>query len=474
MQSYLFYDTETTGLSHSFDQILQFAAIRTDTYLQELEQYEFNIRLRPDIVPSPQAVLTNRVTVAAATGSSWLSEYDAIRKIHRLLNAPETLSIGYNSLHHDDRFLRFSFYRNLLPPYTHQFADGCGRADLYPITIVLWLLKPNLLTWPQDEGGKVSLRLENLQAANGLCSGAAHDALVDTRVTVELVRRFQSAEPGAWTKLLRFFDRKFDVRQVHQLPAPEGFPAHQHYGMMIYGRFGYQNKCAAPVLYIASSQDNRDTLWLRLDRDLPALSVDEIVQREIIKKKFGGQRLILPMHTLDSHLDAERRARMESNLAWLRQNPDIVQQVADQCQQQTYPEKDVDAYAALYQSGFESSQETALNAAFHAAQSAQKAQYLTKFSSFRQELALRILGMHYPLHLPEAYSHTYQEYIQRICRNEEFINYTPEPQQAKTTPAQALTEISALLADPACRPEDRALLNDWAAYIAKTFNQCVE
>lgn len=41
---YVFYDTETTGTKTAFDQILQFAAIRTDDDLCELDR--FNIRCR--------------------------------------------------------------------------------------------------------------------------------------------------------------------------------------------------------------------------------------------------------------------------------------------------------------------------------------------------------------------------------------------------------------------------------------------
>ncbi|MBW1941023.1 MAG: hypothetical protein JRI28_06590, partial [Deltaproteobacteria bacterium] len=38
MNTYLFYDLETTGLNKAFDQILQFAAIRTDMKLKETER----------------------------------------------------------------------------------------------------------------------------------------------------------------------------------------------------------------------------------------------------------------------------------------------------------------------------------------------------------------------------------------------------------------------------------------------------
>jgi exodeoxyribonuclease-1 len=38
--------------------VLQFAAIRTDTALQPLEQHELRVRLSPDVIPAPAALLT--------------------------------------------------------------------------------------------------------------------------------------------------------------------------------------------------------------------------------------------------------------------------------------------------------------------------------------------------------------------------------------------------------------------------------
>ena len=45
--SFIFYDTETTGTHSAFDQILQFAAVRTDDDLQEIERFEVRSRLLP-------------------------------------------------------------------------------------------------------------------------------------------------------------------------------------------------------------------------------------------------------------------------------------------------------------------------------------------------------------------------------------------------------------------------------------------
>jgi exodeoxyribonuclease-1 len=61
---YVFYDTETTGLETAFDQILQFAAIKTDDDFLELDRVNIRSRLLPHIVPSPGALLVTKVTPA--------------------------------------------------------------------------------------------------------------------------------------------------------------------------------------------------------------------------------------------------------------------------------------------------------------------------------------------------------------------------------------------------------------------------
>ena len=114
--SYLFYDIETTGLNKAFDQVLSFAAIRTDPGLNAIERHTITVKLRPDVIPSPGAILTNRIPVSDL--SKGLCEFEATEQIHQLMNQAGTISLGYNTLGFDDEFLRFSFHRNLMPPYT--------------------------------------------------------------------------------------------------------------------------------------------------------------------------------------------------------------------------------------------------------------------------------------------------------------------------------------------------------------------
>src|SRR5690606_35243794 len=116
----------------------------------------YKVILRPDIAPHPEAILTTRIQLEKHTSS--YSDYTIACKIHELFNQPNTINIGYNSLGFDDTFLRFSFYRNLFQPYTHQFLNDCMRADVLPILIRYYIYAPEAIIFPVREG-KTSFKL---------------------------------------------------------------------------------------------------------------------------------------------------------------------------------------------------------------------------------------------------------------------------------------------------------------------------
>ena len=94
--TYLFYDIETTGLNKCFDQVLQFAAIRTDLELNEISRHEIKVKPNCDVFPVPMATLTHRISPKEDPEA--INEYDAIQQIHKLMNQPGTDSLGYNTL----------------------------------------------------------------------------------------------------------------------------------------------------------------------------------------------------------------------------------------------------------------------------------------------------------------------------------------------------------------------------------------
>ena len=160
---WIFYDLETSGLSVAFDQILQYAAITTDSDFNIINSDTGYAQYRPDVWPAPEAAVTHCINFIPAHAPT---ESAVIKKLHQEFNTPNTITLGYNTLGFDDEFLRFAFYRNLLPPYTHQYANNCQRRDLYPITALYYLFAHDALNWPTLDG-KISLKLMlNLESTN--------------------------------------------------------------------------------------------------------------------------------------------------------------------------------------------------------------------------------------------------------------------------------------------------------------------
>ena len=472
MQTYLFYDLETTGLNKAFDQVLQFAAIRTDATFKEIDRHRLSIRLRPDVVISPRAIITHRIPISEALQG--VPEYDAVVQIHKWMNAPRTISLGYNTLGFDDEFLRFSFHRNLLPPYTHQYANGCRRMDLLPCTVIYRIYGEDALNWP-EVNGKPTLKLEYLSKVNKLSSGRAHDAMVDVEATVALSRKL-AEKTKMWEFLTGYFDKKTDGTRIADLPAAFQISAESHRkGLLISNEMGVENAYQTPVLSIGNSIPySNQTLWLRLD--LPELreTTPETVSESswVIRKRIGEPPIILPPHQRYwQRLSEERRSLAEENLAWLSSHPDRFRDIVEFHRQFTYPEiPDLDADAALYQMGFLTQQEEKLCRRFHAVPLHEKAQVADKFSRIEtRTLARRILMRNHPGAATESDKRDWIRYLDRVNpRHEEnaLVDYRGEK---RTTPAAALSEIDLIKREETIDDEQQRLLVELEGYLKENF-----
>lgn len=461
--SYLFYDLETTGLNPAFDQILQFAAIRTDTAFHELERYEIRVKLRPDIIPSPAALLVTQLSVLGTmTG---LTEYEAVRKIHALLNQPDTINLGYNSLRFDDSFLRFSFFRNFLPAYTHQWLNGCKRLDLFPITVLYWLNESNLLTWPQ-RGEKPTLKLEHLNQDNQLAEGPAHDALVDVAATVELARRLHQ-DKVMWPQCLTHFEKEAYARQMQTLPQFLNRP----YALLVDGKFGYGNACQVPVLFLGKTTTQaKRTLWLRLDQEkLTRTTPDNLYENTWVISKKPGEPAFL-VNPQQHKLGTERQALTRKNLKWLQNNPQLLAAIEEHHRQFQYPDiAPVDPDAALYSNGFPSPEEESLFQEFHDAPLPHKVRLATHFANpTLHQLAIRLLCRNFGLayRFPE-----YTAYRQQIQNeNAPLLDYRGH---SRLTPVQALAETARQRQNENLNKKQRAILTDLEKYLRYQFGSFI-
>ncbi|MBW2366919.1 MAG: exodeoxyribonuclease I, partial [Deltaproteobacteria bacterium] len=444
MATYLFYDIETSGLNKAFDQILQFAAIRTDRHFNEIDRHEVHVRLRPDVIISPLAMATHMISVADAHQGD--VEYEAIQQIHDWLNTPGTISIGYNSLGFDDEFLRFAFYRNLLPPYTHQYNNGCSRMDVLPMTVVYRLYKSDILQWPEVDG-KPSLKLEYLNDTNKLFDGRAHDALSDVETTLALARTL-SREVKIWQFLNDYFDKAIERKRTEKLPEAFQTAAGIHRkGIMISHKVGAEANYQAPVLYIGDSVPYKNqTLWLRLDLpELQQTTSETLSETTWVKRKrFGEPPFILPpLARYSRRLRKESMQLAKENLRWLSANPKTFLEIVHYHQHFRYPDvPNLDTDSALYQMGFLSRSEEKLCRRFHAADLHHKAELIETFSKPEtRELARRILFRNYPEALSEPQRNYSEQYLRRINPQREddaLVDYRGEK---RVMPAAALKEI---------------------------------
>lgn len=204
---FVFYDTETTGTHTSFDQILQFAAIRTDDDLNELDRFEIRCRLMPHIVPSPGALCVTRMSIDQITDPALPSHYEMMCEIRAKLAAwSPSIFTGWNTLAFDEHLLRQALYQSLHSPYLTNTGGNC-RIDILKIAQAVSVLVPNAIIVPIGDKGKPTFKLDRLAPANGFDHSNAHDALADVEATIHVCRLIRDKAPGLWAEAVRLSEK---------------------------------------------------------------------------------------------------------------------------------------------------------------------------------------------------------------------------------------------------------------------------
>ena len=273
--SFLFYDLETFGTDPRRSRIAQFAAIRTDADLRQIDEpWDFLVRPADDLLPSPTATLITGIAPQRALREG-IAEADAFARIFEAMSAPDTCSLGYNSLRFDDEFVRHGLFRHFYDPYEREWRGGNSRWDLLDVMRLARALRPEGIDWPAREDGAPSFKLEHLAEANGVREGDAHEALSDVRALIGMARKLKHAQPKLWDYTLKLRDKKFAARMLDTVAMTPVLHVSQ--------RFPASRLCAAAVAPLIRHPkiDNRIVVFdLNESPDaLLTLEADEIADR---------------------------------------------------------------------------------------------------------------------------------------------------------------------------------------------------
>uniref|UniRef100_UPI0040563CA5 exodeoxyribonuclease I n=1 Tax=Candidatus Electrothrix sp. TaxID=2170559 RepID=UPI0040563CA5 len=268
----LWHDYETWGADPRQDRPAQFAALRTDTELEEVgEPITLYCRPADDFLPHPEAVMLTGISPQKAAAKG-LNEASFFRKINAVFSQPGTCGVGYNSIRFDDEVTRFGFYRNFIDPYAREWQNGNSRWDIIDLVRMAYALRPEDIHWPQKEDGRVSFKLEALTAANGIEHYGAHDALADVRATIALARLIKELKP-------RLYTYYFNLRSKHE--AARMLDLREH-GIILHvsGMYPAEHGCIAPVVPLLQHPRNKNELIvydLRQDpQEFLGMTVDEM------------------------------------------------------------------------------------------------------------------------------------------------------------------------------------------------------
>lgn len=280
--SFVFFDTETTGLKHGFDQIVHFAAIRTDRHLNEIDRFEARSRLLPHVVPHPTALVTNGLPVGRLTDKGLPSHYDMVLAIRqKLLSWSPSIFVGYNSIRFDEEMLRHAFFQTLHPAFLTNNHGNC-RADALGLAMAAAAISPACLSVPTGPEGRQIFRLEQLASANGVAYAQAHDAMADAVATLGLCRCVHERSSELWQRFVRF-SKKATVADF--VDSKDGFFLTEFFGNEAYH---------APVVCLGPDPEQPNgRLCLRLDGDVDrfAAMTDEDLQTEFAQKPSPVRRL---------------------------------------------------------------------------------------------------------------------------------------------------------------------------------------
>ena len=402
---YVFYDTETTGIETTFDQILQFAAIRTDDNLNELKRFNIRCRLLPHIIPSPMALHVTHVTPSMLTDSALPSHYEMIRQIRdTLLEWSPATFIGFNSMSFDENLLRQAFFQTLHPAYLTN-TNGNARSDALRVAHAASVYAPDAMVLQTDDRGRQVFKLDRLANANGYNHGDAHEAMADVEATNHMVRLIRNRAPDVWKAM----DRAATKNAVKEYVATESlFSLTESYFGRIYSSLvtpcGQNPKDAGQLSVFDLFFDPDDYRFLSAEDLVPVLNASPKVIRSL---RANRQPIMMPADAAPDGTKALQipPGELLRRVEVIQGDPDFQARVG-QAQTLRFADKEPPAHVEqrIYD-GFPNAADEALMEQFHQANWGERSALASQIEDPRLgEFARRLIYFERPEMLPDTQS----------------------------------------------------------------------
>lgn len=393
--SFVFWDTETTGIDTKFDQILQFAAILTDDELVEQERFEIRCRLDRHVVPSAMALQVTGQTVADITNPDRLTHYQMMTAIREKLEewTPATF-VGWNTIGFDEPLLQQAFYKSLHPPYL-TVMDGNGRSDAMKLTQCLEALAPDIITIPTGENGRPIYKLDQLAPANGFPHLNAHDALADVEATIFIAQLIRERSPETWQHLCHCGSKQRVLADLRENPA------------CLYRDSFFGRPYESVICRFATDDTGAELCFdLRIDPGgLAHLEIDHLRRalsrspKPVRRIRPNKSPLIMPLPDGQDFGDVAHATLIERAMMLL-EDGELQQRLEEGSQPEPFPPGN-EVEEKIFD-GFPSNAEKAKMEEFHAADWPRRAEIVGEFEDDRyRQIACRILLGHDPALLPD-------------------------------------------------------------------------
>jgi exodeoxyribonuclease-1 len=390
--SFVVYDVETTGTNRSFDQILQFAAIRTDSNLKQIDAFDTRCRLLPHVIPAPGALAINGLRIGDITASRQKSHYAMMTEIREtLIDWCPTIFLGFNSIRFDEEFLRYGFYQCLYPPYLTNTKPN-ARADVLSLVRAFASFHPEELVVPYTLDGRPTFSLRAFATANGFPDFAAHEAMADVKATLHICQLIAQRSPELWSRFLHFAQKAAAIEYLQEEPAFLLFePTARRASFCVTWIGANRTPQQSNVHYCLNLQTDIDALRALSPNQLADFLVQNI--ETVRRVRINASPMFCPLYEAPAHLladipDQEWHARANR----VRSDKGFVDRLQTACElREKKYEPSIYVEQQLYELGFWSDADAETLLSFHTASWEDRAGIARRFEDKRLRVLARRL-----------------------------------------------------------------------------------